>query len=80
MIEVMACKGGCVGGGGQPYHHGNFELIKKRAEGLQEIDYHKELREAHENTYVKDLYKNYLGEANGEIAHNLLHTYYHNKK
>ena len=79
-IEVMACKGGCVGGGGQPYHHGNFELIKKRAEGLQEIDYHEELREAHENTYVKDLYKNYLGEANGEIAHNLLHTYYHNKK
>lgn len=79
-IEVMACKGGCVGGGGQPYHHGDFEIVKKRAEALQQIDYHKELRESHENEQVKQLYEKYLGEANGELAHKLLHTHYFNRK
>lgn len=79
-IEVMACKGGCVGGGGQPYHHGDFEIVKKRAEGLQVIDYHKELRESHENPCVIDLYETYLGEANGELAHKLLHTHYIDRK
>lgn len=75
-IEVMACKGGCVGGGGQPYHHGDFEIVKKRAEGLQQIDYHKEIREAHENSFVKELYKEHLGEPNKGLAHEILHVDY----
>ena len=79
-VEVMACKGGCVGGGGQPYHRGDFDIVKKRAEGLQEIDYHKEFRESHENPCVIDLYETYLGEPNGELAHRLLHTHYINRK
>lgn len=79
-IEVMACKGGCVGGSGQPYHHGNFEIVKKRAEGLQDIDYHKELRESNENESVMKLYDRYIGEANNEVAHRLLHTHYFDRK
>ncbi|WP_300390589.1 NADH-dependent [FeFe] hydrogenase, group A6 [Fusobacterium sp.] len=79
-IEVMACKGGCVGGSGQPYHHGNFEIVKKRAEGLQDIDYRKELRESNENESVMKLYDRYIGEANNEVAHRLLHTYYFDRK
>lgn len=79
-IEVMACKGGCVGGSGQPYHHGNFEIVKKRAEGLQDIDYRKELRESNENESVMKLYDRYIGEANNEVAHRLLHTHYFDRK
>lgn len=79
-IEIMACKGGCVGGSGQPYHHGNFEIVKKRAEGLQDIDYRKELRESNENESVMKLYDRYIGEANNEVAHRLLHTYYFDRK
>lgn len=79
-IEIMACKGGCIGGGGQPYHHGNFEIIKKRFEGIQAIDSGKEMRKSHENEYVKDLYEKFLGEPNGHKAHELLHTKYFARK
>jgi NADH-quinone oxidoreductase subunit G/NADP-reducing hydrogenase subunit HndD len=75
-IEIMACKGGCVGGGGQPYHHGNFGIIKKRAAGLNSIDEGKELRKSHENPYIKELYEKHLGEPMSHKAHELLHTKY----
>ena len=78
-IEIMACKGGCVGGGGQPYHHGNFEVVKERAMGLQEIDDSKPLRKSHENVYVLELYEKYLGQPLSHEAEKLLHTSYYSK-
>lgn len=79
-IEIMACKGGCVGGGGQPYHHGDFSKIIKRAEGIQAIDEGKRLRKSHENPYVKELYEKYLEHPMSTKAHHLLHTKYYAKQ
>ncbi len=75
-IEIMACKGGCVGGGGQPFHHGDFNVIKKRFEGIQAIDSGKALRKSHDNPYIKELYEKHLGKPNSHEAHHLLHTKY----
>jgi len=75
-IEIMACPGGCIGGGGQPYHKGDSEIIKKRAEAIYREDAGKTKRKSHENTDVLELYKNYLGEFYGEKAKELLHTDY----
>jgi NADP-reducing hydrogenase subunit HndD len=75
-IEIMACKGGCVGGGGQPYHHGDFSIVTKRAEGLQNIDDNKTLRKSHENKFVQSIYENHLGKPLSHKAHELLHTKY----
>lgn len=78
-IEIMACPGGCIGGGGQPLHHGNSELLKVRTEALYEEDRHKTLRKSHENPYILQLYEEYLGKPMSEKAHHLLHTHYFNK-
>lgn len=75
-IEVMACPGGCIGGGGQPYHHGDISILKKRSEGLYKLDESKKLRKSYENPYIKDLYDEYLKEPGSEKAHDLLHTSY----
>lgn len=75
-IEIMACPGGCIGGGGQPYHHGHSEILLKRQEALYEIDRNKKIRKAHENPMIKEIYENYLGKPYGERAHELLHTTY----
>ncbi|MBN1467942.1 MAG: iron hydrogenase small subunit [Fusobacteriaceae bacterium] len=75
-IEIMACKGGCVGGGGQPYHHGDFNIIKKRTAGLQAIDDGKAIRKSHENPFIKDLYEKHLEKPMSHKAHKLLHTTY----
>lgn len=75
-IEIMACPGGCVGGGGQPFHHGNMGIIKKRQAAIYREDKGKERRKSHENTEIIQLYKEYLGEPYGEKAHQLLHTHY----
>lgn len=78
-IEVMACPGGCVGGGGQPYHHGNVEVIQKRREGLFTEDDGKVLRKSHENPAVIELYDNFFGHPLSHKAHDLLHTHYTKK-
>ncbi len=75
-IEIMACPGGCIGGGGQPYHHGNQEIIKKRQAAIYEIDRGLPRRKSHENEMVLKLYDEYLGKPYGEKAHDLLHTCY----
>lgn len=75
-IEIMACPGGCIGGGGQPYHHGHSEILLKRQEALYEIDRNKKIRKAHENPMIKEIYETYLGKPYGERAHELLHTRY----
>jgi len=75
-IEIMACPGGCVGGGGQPYHHGDSEIIKKRQAAIYREDKNKTLRKSHENPYIKKIYNDYLGKPNSHKAHELLHTHY----
>lgn len=75
-IEIMACPGGCIGGGGQPYHHGNMEIIQKRQDAIYREDVGKPRRKSHENTEVIALYEEFLGLPYGEKAHELLHTHY----
>ena len=73
MIEVMACPGGCVGGGGQPIHDGE-ELAFERGKNLYALDSSAALRFSHENPDVQRLYAEYLGEPMSHRAHQLLHT------
>lgn len=79
-IEIMACPGGCIGGGGQPYHHGDLEILKARQKAIYTEDSNKTLRKSHENPYIKELYKEFLGEPMGKKAHELLHTQYFDRK
>lgn len=75
FIEVMACRGGCVGGGGQPYG-ATDEIRKLRAMGLYEDDRGHKHRCSHQNAYIKALYDDFLGSPLSEKAHHLLHTHY----
>lgn len=75
-IEVMACPGGCIGGGGQPYHHGDIELLKLRTKVLYDEDAGKPLRKSHQNPYIIELYEKFLGKPLSEKSHHLLHTHY----
>ena len=75
FIEVMACPGGCIGGGGQPIG-ADLKAIKARLKALYEIDRDESLRVSHKNQQVKRLYEEYLGEPLGEKSHHLLHTTY----
>ncbi len=82
VIEVMACPGGCVGGGGQPYPPEGVkvldpELLRKRAGALYSIDRDKKLRKSYENPAIEEVYSSYLGGPGTEMAHKLLHTHYH---
>ncbi|MDL2324217.1 [FeFe] hydrogenase, group A [Ruminococcaceae bacterium OttesenSCG-928-A16] len=80
IIEIMACPGGCVNGGGQPSqpaHVRNFVDLKGlRSHALYSEDALKKDRKSHENTLVQDVYKNYLGKPGSEKAHKILHTSY----
>ncbi len=75
FIEVMACRGGCVGGGGQPYG-ATDEIRMKRAKGIYTDDKNQEYRCSHENPFIKKLYDEYLGKPLSEKSHKLLHTHY----
>lgn len=79
FIEVMACPGGCLGGGGQPIGT-TMEVNKKRMEALYAIDKNTKYRKSHENPYLKQLYHDFLGKPGSKIAHELLHTHYHARK
>lgn len=79
-IEVMACPGGCIGGGGQPYHLGDVGLLKQRTASLYAEDRSKPLRKSHENPFIRQLYREFLGEPCGHRAHELLHTRYTDRK
>jgi NADH-quinone oxidoreductase subunit G len=75
FVEVMACPGGCVGGGGQPW--GSIMAQRaRRGEALYEEDKSLPKRRSHENASVARLYENFLKEPNSEKAHHLLHTHY----
>jgi NADP-reducing hydrogenase subunit HndD len=75
FIEVMACPGGCIGGGGQPYGVTD-EFRRKRAEGLYLDDRKHPVRASHENPHIQQLYGQYLGKPLGKKSHQLLHTKY----
>jgi len=75
-IEIMACPGGCIGGGGQPYHHGNSEILARRAAAIYSEDERKSIRKSHENPSIIRLYREFLGEPGSHKAHSLLHTEY----
>ncbi len=73
FIEVMACPGGCVGGGGQPIHDGE-ERAFERGKNLYDLDENASLRFSHENPDVRTMYESYFGNPNSHKAHMLLHT------
>lgn len=75
-IEIMSCPGGCIGGGGQPYHHGNADILKKRQMAIYQEDSNKIIRKSHENPYIIKLYRDFLGKPMSEKSHHLLHTRY----
>ncbi len=75
-IEIMSCPGGCIGGGGQPYHHSNSEVLKARQMAIYSEDSMKVIRKSHENPYIVKLYEEFLGRPMSEKAHHLLHTGY----
>ncbi len=75
FIEIMACRGGCIAGGGQPYG-ANDILRKERSEGLYADDKKSTYRCSHHNPSILKLYEDFLGEPNGKKSHHLLHTTY----
>jgi NADP-reducing hydrogenase subunit HndD len=79
-IEIMACPGGCIGGGGQPYIHGDTSILKARMKAIYAEDAGKVLRKSHENPYIIKLYDEFLGKPLSEKAHHLLHTHYFDRK
>lgn len=74
FVEVMACPGGCVGGGGQPILDG-VEMADVRGPRLYKLDEQRPLRFSHDNPGIKKLYAEYMGAPLGEKAHQLLHTH-----
>ncbi|MDY2888796.1 MAG: NADH-dependent [FeFe] hydrogenase, group A6 [Candidatus Caccosoma sp.] len=81
FIEVMACPGGCIAGGGQPVTKGytSKELIELRRQGIINIDVNKKVRVSCENEDIKKLYNDFLVEPNSKTAHHILHTHYTSK-
>lgn len=80
FVEIMACPGGCVNGGGQPIQPSKVrswvDLRTERAKAIYEEDRDLPIRKSHENPKVKALYEEYLGEPGGQKSHDLLHTHY----
>jgi len=81
FIEIMACSGGCIGGGGQPFAGPNYEplseeLLRKRASALYKLDRDKTIRRSHENPHLQRIYKEFLGRPLSKTSHDLLHTSY----
>ncbi len=73
FVEIMACPGGCINGGGQPIHEEN-SYVEERAKVLYGLDKHNNIRYSHENPEIIKCYKDYLGEPLSEKAHKLLHV------
>ena len=84
FVEIMACPGGCVMGGGQPIKssktRAEIDVRKSRADCLYSIDEKSTIRKSHENPVIKKVYKEYLEKPGSEISHKLLHTHYVERK
>ncbi len=76
VIEIMACPGGCINGGGQPYTRDRLDMIQLRTQALYSIDARSAIRKSHENPSIIKLYEEFLGEPGSHKAHELLHTEY----
>lgn len=80
FVEIMACPGGCINGGGQPQQPSSvrnwLDIGAERANALYKSDRENFIRKSHKNPVIKELYKEYLGEPGSEKAHKLLHTHY----
>ncbi len=74
VIEIMACPGGCINGGGQPYCQDRVETIKQRMQGLYTLDEQYGIRKSHKNPAIQQLYREFLGEPGSHKAHELLHV------
>lgn len=79
-IEIMACPGGCIGGGGQPYHHGSTDILMKRQKALYDLDRNMPRRKSHENPMLHKIYEEFLEHPGSHKAHELLHTSYSAKQ
>nr|ADK77883.1 hydrogenase [Chlorella sp. DT] len=75
FIEVMACPGGCIGGGGQP-RSTDKQILQKRQQAMYNLDERSAIRRSHENPFIQALYDKFLGAPNSHKAHDLLHTHY----
>ncbi len=75
-IEIMVCPGGCIDGGGQPYHHGDQSILDARRQALLDEDAAKPIRKSHENPSVVKSYEEYYKEPGLERAHHQPHTTY----
>ena len=76
LIEITACPGGCIAGGGMPYHFASEEILNKRREVLYSEDRNNPVRRSHENPEVQMLYDDFLGHPGSETAYRLIHTRY----
>ena len=84
FVEIMACPGGCIMGGGQPIKnskiHSEVNVRKLRADSLYSIDEKSTIRKSHENPVLQKIYKEYLGNPGGDLAHKFLHTHYQKRE
>ncbi len=84
FVEVMACPGGCIMGGGQPIKNSKIrasvDVRRKRAEAMYSIDERSTYRKSQDNPVVQKIYKEYIGKPGEEKAHKLLHTHYNKKE
>ena len=84
FVEVMACPGGCIMGGGQPIKNSKtratVDVRRKRAEAMYSIDERSTIRKSQDNTILKAIYKEYIGQPGEHRAHELLHTHYTKKE
>ncbi len=76
IIEIMACPGGCLNGGGQPYVEDQSDALEKRKQAIYKIDKDKSIRKSHQNPDIIKLYDEFLGKPGSHKAHELLHTGY----
>ncbi|MCI9087697.1 MAG: 2Fe-2S iron-sulfur cluster binding domain-containing protein [Clostridia bacterium] len=84
FVEIMACPGGCIMGGGQPIKSSKIRetvnVAKKRSEAMYSIDERSTIRLSHKNPVLQKIYKEFLGEPGGHLAHELLHTHYEKRE
>ncbi len=80
VIEIMACPGGCLNGGGQPYHKGDTRILRKRMEAIYRDDTNHKIRKSHQNPDIQKLYSEFLEKPGSHLAHKLLHTKYVNRR
>lgn len=80
IIEIMACPGGCLNGGGQPYIRGDESILQKRMEAIYRDDKNSVIRKSHDNPSIKRIYEEYLEKPGSHKAHELLHTTYQERR